>query len=356
MNGSPAPENRRDLSADLLRLLACLMVVGIHTSMEGWYSISPRSYTWAVLNFYDTLCRPAVPLFVMISGSLFLRKEKLDIRRLWTRNIPRLLAVYILWAVFYAVMNNGIHKSMEDPSLIWNEISGPNPQYHLWYLRMIINIYAIAPILRMLVRKLDGKYFRYFFTLFFFFGILRSTVYELPFLPQWIHEQINLFVEMDLVRYSAYFILGYYLSDPERDFRVSGKKVFAVYLLTLVLAAGLTQWISAADNWPTQALYGNFALPVAVEAVCLFILIRQKASKMSVSGKAEKILAAVSGSTLFVYLIHPFVIRRMQIYFHLYTTDYNVLFSVPLAVLLVFILSSACGIVLKKIPLLNRLI
>ena len=76
----------RDYSLDILRILACVMVVGIHTTMEGWYNISPRSYNWIVLNFYDTLVRPAVPLFFMISGALFLSKDSIDIKKLWTKN------------------------------------------------------------------------------------------------------------------------------------------------------------------------------------------------------------------------------------------------------------------------------
>ncbi len=350
------PVGKRDVSADVLRIAACLMVVGIHTAMEGWYDISPRSYTWAVLNFYDTLCRPAVPLFVMISGSLFLRRERIDIKRLWTRNIPRLFIIYVLWAFFYAAANNGFRKSLEDPALIWQTAAGPNPQYHLWYLRMILNVYAIAPILWVMVRRLDAKYFRYFFLLFFVFGILRSTIGDLPFLPGWIREQLNLFIDMDLVRYSAYFILGWYLSDPARTARISTKKIRAVYLITLLAATGLTQWISAADNWPTQALYGNFALPVVIEAVCLFLLVRRGTADLRLSPARERLLSSLSGCTLFIYLIHPFVIQRLHFRFGLYTTDYNVLFSVPLVVLLVFTLSAACGMLLKKIPLLRYLI
>ena len=346
----------RDLSLDIMRIIACVMVVGIHTAMEGWYNISPRSYTWTVLNFYDTLFRPAVPLFVMISGSLFLRKQQIDIKRLWTNNILHLLILYVFWVVFYAVMNNGIHKTLADPSLIWKEITGPTPQYHLWYLRMLMNLYAVAPLLWLLVRAMDRKLFRYYFVLFFVFGILRATLSDLPFLPKWILEQMNLFIDMDLVRYAGYFILGYYLSvyDPGRKF--SSGKCTAVYVITLLLAAGLNQWISAAGNWPTQALYGNFSLPVAIETACIFLLVRRKYADISCSPEKAHRIISISGSTLFVYLIHPFLIQRLQIHFHFYTTNYNVLFSVPLTVILVFAASSAVGMLMEKIPVVNRVL
>ena len=348
--------NKRDLSIDILRIIACVMVVGIHIAMEGWYDISPRTYDWTVLNFYDTLCRPAVPLFIMISGSLFLRKEFIDRRRLWLKNILHLFILYIFWVVFYAVMNNGIHKVMADPGIVWQEISGPTPQYHLWYLRTLINLYAIAPLLYVLVRSMDRQLIRYFMILFLCFGILPRTISDLPFVPKWISEQINLFIEMDLVRYTGYFMLGYFLSDPEIYRKILTKTLRITYLVTLILAAGLNQWIAAAGNWPTQALYGNFSLPVAVETVCLFLLVRQRFAERSLPERASLWICRIAESTLFVYLIHPFVIQRLHMYFHLYTVNYNLLFSAPLMVLLVFCISSCAGMILKKIPVVNRIL
>ena len=347
---------KRDYSLDFLRIIACIMVVGIHTAMEGWYNISPRTYTWTVLNFYDTLFRPGVPLFLMISGSLFLRKKNIDFKRLWTKNILHLAVIYIVWVIFYAVMNTGIKKSLVDPSQIWTIVFGSNPQYHLWYLRTLMNLYAIAPLLWILVRAMDKQLLKYYLILFFIFGSLRRTVYELPFLPSWLHEQINLFVEMDLVGYSAYFMLGYFLVDKEIADRFSIKSLVITYIFTVLAAAGLNQWIAVVDDWPTQALYGNFAIPVVIESICLFLIVTKLYSDIQLSAVQKKWLVRISTSTLFVYLIHPFVIQRLGIYFHLYTTNYNVLFSVPIMVILVFILSSAVGMVLERIPILNRIL
>ena len=342
-------KTERDWTLDFLRILACLMVVGIHISVWGWYDNSPRSYTWTVLNFYDTLCRPAVPLFIMISGSLFLGRKETDYRKLWLKNILNLFVMYYVWVVFYAVMNTGIKKSLENPALVWETVSGSNPQFHLWYLRIMIYLYALSPLLSILVRA-------YFFILFLAFELLRSTVYELPFTPGWLHDQINLFGEMHLMRYTGYFLLGYFLSQPEWTHRFSSKVLLAVYAGTMILAAVLNQWIASADNWPTQALYGNFSLPVAIEAVCLFLVVRQKHEKTVLSPTMAKWLVRVSSATLFVYLAHLFAIQRLQMYFGLYTTNYNVLFSVPLMTLLVFILCVIVGIVLERIPVLNRIL
>ena len=43
-------------------------------------------------------------------------------------------------------------------------------------------------------------------------------------------------------------------------------------------------------------------------------------------------------------------------YLHLYTVNYNLLFSVPMMVLLVCCIASCTGMILKKIPVINRLV
>ena len=347
---------KRDLSLDILRIVCCVLVVMVHVAMEGWYDISPRTYDWTVLNFYDTLGRPSLPLFIMISGSLFLQKGVIDRKRLWLKNILHIFILYVFWVVFYAVMNNGIHTVMTDPEIAWREITGPTPQYHLWYLRMALNLYAIAPLLWILVRNLDRSLIRYYLILFFVFGVMRSTICDLPFMPKWITEQINLFVDMDLVRFTGYFVLGYFLSDPDLCGKISAKKLRIIYFVTLILAAGLNQLIAVIDNWPTQALYGNFSLPVAIEAACLFLLFRQRFTDFSPSERTALWIRRLSGSSLFIYLIHPFVIQRLHFYLHLYTVNYNLLFSVPLMTLLVVSISSCTAMILKKIPIINYLV
>lgn len=352
-------ENRnkhRDISFDILRIISCLMVVLVHVAIEGWYDTSPRTYTWTVLNFYDTLGRPSIPIFFMISGALFLRRETIDIKRLWLKNIFHISVLYLFWAFFYAVTKGGVHKALADPASVLKTVFGNNPQYHLWYLRSLMNLYAIAPLLWLLVRAMDGKMIRYYLGLFFVFGLVCKTVYELPFLPSWLHDQINLFEGMEIIGYSGYFMLGYFLTDPSLEKRNICKIAGIVYPITLVLAAGLNQWMSWVDNWPTQALYGNFSLPVAIQGCCLFLLVRERTSKSDLSQKYSTWIFRVSVSTLFVYLIHPFVIQRLKIYFHLSVMNYNVLVSVPLMTVFVFVISSAVGMILKKIPVLRWIV
>lgn len=54
----------RIVSFDVLRIVASIMVVMLHVSASNWYSISPNRIEWVAMNFYDSMVRSAVPLFL----------------------------------------------------------------------------------------------------------------------------------------------------------------------------------------------------------------------------------------------------------------------------------------------------
>jgi surface polysaccharide O-acyltransferase-like enzyme len=128
---------------DYLRVAATISVVVLHVSAQNWYSFNGRSFEWNVFNFYDSIVRWGVPIFLMISGSLFLYRD-IEIKNLYRKYILRLFVAYCFWALFYAVyspiIDSIIGKGFALPikSIIKNTISG---NYHMWFIPMIIGTY-----------------------------------------------------------------------------------------------------------------------------------------------------------------------------------------------------------------------
>ena len=67
-------ENRIEY-LDLLRIIAIFGVVVLHVAAQNWVKEFTNVFNWNVYNVYDSLVRWTVPVFVMISGTLFLSKE-----------------------------------------------------------------------------------------------------------------------------------------------------------------------------------------------------------------------------------------------------------------------------------------
>ena len=94
------------LYIDILRIVACFSVIMLHTSAQPWYNLPVDSMGFKIANSYDALFRFGVPVFVMISGALFLVPgKKMDVRRLYRHNIFRLVILYIFWSCLYGLMD-----------------------------------------------------------------------------------------------------------------------------------------------------------------------------------------------------------------------------------------------------------
>lgn len=75
-------ERKRIDYLNYLKVLATLGVIIIHLIGEFWVNTNTRSFGWNVANFFESLTRGSVPIFVMISGALFLSRD-LSIEKLY---------------------------------------------------------------------------------------------------------------------------------------------------------------------------------------------------------------------------------------------------------------------------------
>ena len=130
---------------DFLRFVAILAVITIHVSAQNWNHVDVSSGTWMVFCFFNSLSRWAVPIFLMISGTLFL-KRNYDFKRIYYKNILKIIVAFIFWSLVYSIFNylSGYDKNYILESLFVGH-------YHLWYMFLIIGLYILVPLLKKLL-------------------------------------------------------------------------------------------------------------------------------------------------------------------------------------------------------------
>ena len=69
--------NGRILYFDFLRIFATFAVMVLHVAGQNWNGTSVPSFEWQTFNLFHSITRFGVPIFVMISGALFLNKREL---------------------------------------------------------------------------------------------------------------------------------------------------------------------------------------------------------------------------------------------------------------------------------------
>ncbi|MBR2661951.1 MAG: acyltransferase family protein [Clostridia bacterium] len=161
-----ANERSRIIYFDVLRIMAIFFVVVLHVSAENWYDTDINSFEWRMMNLFDGISRWGVPIFVMISGALFLDRN-ITMKQLYGKYILRLALSFVVWSFGYAVVWYAMGKDRSIASFVSSFIKG---HYHLWFIYMIIGLYIITPMLNRIVS--DEKLLRYFLILSFVFAIV----------------------------------------------------------------------------------------------------------------------------------------------------------------------------------------
>ncbi len=347
-------EQKRTTYLDMLRLIACMMVVGVHVSALCLENLDVTSINFKVMNGFDCFSILGVPLFVMISGSLLLSEQRTDsIRHLYFHKAGKLLFLYFFWFLFYNVynfINNGQVWSLENvkQEIVLESLLGRGI-YHLWFLPMMISLYLLTPFIKNFMA--DRTKCLWFLGLYFILAILLPTALKFEFPYKTIVASLyERFPNVLFTGYIGYYILGHVLHEflPKLSAKVlAGVGVCGVIFFAIeVYACNL---YSEKTGELSIILNDTMAVNAFVACTCIFVL--GKHIKLSES----RFLSKSAGLTLGIYLLHPFVLDL----FHkagLDTLFAPAAIAVPVVVLLVTVSTAVLVYVISKIPVIRRLI
>ena len=351
---------KRIIYYDFLRILATISVVSLHTAAQNWSSVNVESFEWNVFNVVDSATRWGVPIFVMISGALFLNSSNpLNVKKLYQKNIIRIMTAFLFWSAVYAADNFFMGTDLK--STISSFIKG---KYHLWFLYMITGLYIITPILRgITVSKKITEYtlmvgFIFIFLIPWLFNLLNCL--QLPYTSTGIKALNAAFTNTHLCsnsEYIVYFILGHYISHYEiSDYARKPICIIFTFIAGYLTTIGLTIWYSVKLGKPNVLFYSNSSVNVLLMSVSIFLFAKYILSKIELSQKGLKILEKLSKYTFGAYLVHVLVLEKINEWFHFNTLSCHPIISVLILIVCTTILSFIISAVLNHFPKLNKYI
>ena len=296
---------------------------------QNWGACVKSEYS-AAFGIYNALAWPAVPVFVMISGSLFLSRN-IPVKKLYFKYIFRVAAAFVFWSGVYAV-----RSYLKEGSLFsaWELFVIGN--YHLWFLPMIIGLYMIVPFMKRIAdSEVLTKYFLVLSLIFAFVlpqasGAIMHFSERLGMLAE---RFINNFFMFFVMGYSGYFLLGCVL-DRSNISPVLERCIYAAGFIGLCISSVLPS--------------GRISVNMLCESAAVFVFFRKHFSR---SVKAVRLLARYSFGA---YLVHVAVLNAAVRY--LPFLKVNPVWGIPFTAAVVFIISMAISAVLNALPILNKYI
>lgn len=355
-NGLSGP---RKQFLDVLRVLATCAVVLMHV-LTGATDVTDASivpeYRSLLLSVMD-LVTWCVPIFLLISGYLFLNPERTLTYPVMIKKYCRRIALAILlFGVPYAaselVVAERTFRIRMIPEALKMTLMG-HTWSHMWYLYLILFLYLITPLLKKVLRVLPVWGVAAVMTVIF----LGSSV--APFLNK-VLDVNSIPVLPDGGVYFLYYLCGYFFAVREvcvdKGRNVWLTAAVAVLALGMILSRTLAGFsIQMAYNYPFTVLL----------AVLLF------AAGWNGSIKKHRIPWQEAGALSFaVYLVHPVYVNLL--YKFVKITPFTVLeqcgvqsvvagqavliLLLAAFCLVVLALATATAWVLRKIPVLRKFV
>lgn len=339
----------RNFTLDLLRVMACYLVIHQHAS-EFFYigengSVVTGDNTFRI-GIMTSIARISVPLFVMISGYLLL-PMKTTTHNFLKKRFTRILYPFITWCALYAIYYvftkdetwlQALTHIINIPVNFGVEVG------HLWYIYMLIGLYLLVPILSPWLNSCSKREIQGYLLLW---GATTLIPYIHIVFPQILGEcfwnptpafyYFNGFV--------GYMILGYYIKQygslglvTSLAIAVSGYAVTAYIFCSRINTASIIPELELSWGFCTA----NIAL-FAWGTFSLFTHIRWKGNNI-----AGKIISDISQKSYGMYLAH---IMLLNLYYGIFSPYFeNTLISVPLISICTFISVYLTIKVLSYIP------
>lgn len=311
---------KRNSNLDLLRIIACVFVILVHTSSNLVYMTISDS-GWKLIHIYNSFAHSGNVLFLMISGSLLLSEDyRFNPKKFYSRNFVRLLTSYFCWLIIfniigvirYVFINHGGFSAAVALDAVKNVIRGL-ASYQFWFIPMLLGLYLLLPMLRAICHA-ERYLAPYFTVLFFITYILFNTILFFDFPHKYLFESLMTRIPFTLINdYAGYFVTGYLLTRLLKENKIPRPKITSVFLIVggvLISLCGdlLLAAQQGAEN--STAMNQLFSLCPCIIGAGFFILINSV--RLPESSGLSSTLAALSGLTFGIYMIHPLLLSPVR--------------------------------------------
>ena len=232
--------SNRKVYPDVLRIIAILFVMYMHTDENGYYLYAFNCPFVLKLIYIATTAfvSVAVPIFFMISGAFLIGKEE-TVKELYRKRVLRIVIVLVVFTLIqYAYHIWAYDFPLDIVYFLENTIGGSIPPSY-WYLYAYLAYLISLPLIRKLALSMSNRDYRYLFIVYL---IVEGLFPTLAFLLG-VDEINGFFLIPFLNRVIIFPLLGYYMEHrvPEEKYNKKGVLIkVGLIIVTLIFIVAMT--------------------------------------------------------------------------------------------------------------------
>ena len=332
-----------------IQTIACFAVVFLHTNGCFWNFSSTGRY-WKTANVIETFFYFAVPFFFMISGiTLMDFNDRYSLKEYLLKRFNKTFIPFFVWSFIglaYALITHRF--SIEDISFKFIIDGFLNTKFTgvYWFFIPLFSVYLCIPLFAMTHKEKRKEMFSYLIIIGLVFNIV------IPFVIKFVEGNYLYDLRPGVVTgYLIWPIVGYSLHN------YPPKKFLKVVLIVLSIAGFCvhlfgTYFYSIRDGGVNTFFKGYNSLPCVLYSIGMFLILKD----IGVLIAKTKVIGAfkyISGYTFPVYLMHWYMHDAA---IRLFDIDNRSIYYRLLAPFVIVTVSVAITWVIRKIPLLKRIL
>ena len=326
----------RNIDIDFIKVIACIGVVLLHTTMPGF----KETRIWNYSSYLYYLGTYSIPLFFMVNGYLLLGKSEIKYSYILEKIKWILITVcswnLIIWLLKRDFTANPVKKIAA--SLIQKGYF-----FQFWFFGSLILIYLCLPILKKILHS--KRSYLYILSLLVVIGLIFELVNFLLQMP----VQTYVIQTFRLWTWFFYYILGGLVAQFEID---NLKYIFkgwmkVVSMLLLLISPMILFFMAKTIYHNLFAEYFYDILLVKVISLGLFLTLLT----LTIDSNKYKIIYFLSVQTMGVFIIHTYVMQIWQKFI-----GFNIVGAYLFFPIFTLIISFIIIMILMRIPYINRIV
>lgn len=326
----------RNINLDLLKVLACVGVVLLHTTMGGFKDTG----SWNLLTYLYYLGTYSIPLFFIVNGYLLLGKREITSHYI-LQKVKWILITVSSWNIIVWLFKRDF--TVNPIKKIVGSLIQKGYFFQFWFFGALILIYLCLPILSKFLNS--KRRYLYILALLIVIGFiveLANIFFQRPL-------QTHVMQTFRLWTWFFYYILGGYIAQFNVDnLKYRFKNWMKIVSMLLVLISPIILFFLAKTTYHNFfAEYFYDILFVKVVSLGLFLTI----FSLSLNQDRNKWIVFLANQTMGVFIIHTYIMKVWEKLFGFNFVGAYLLFAL-------FTLSVSFIIVgmLMKIPYFNRIV
>lgn len=326
----------RNINLDLLKVLACVGVVLLHTTMGGFKDTG----SWNLLTYLYYLGTYSIPLFFMVNGYLLLGKREITSHYI-LQKVKWILITVSSWNIIVWLFKRDF--TVNPIKKIVGSLIQKGYFFQFWFFGALILIYLCLPILSKFLNS--KRRYLYILALLIVIGFiveLANIFFQMPL-------QTHVMQTFRLWTWFFYYILGGYIAQFNVDnLKYRFKNWMKIVSMLLVLISPIILFFLAKNTYHNLfAEYFYDILFVKFTSLGIFLMVLT----LSLNENGSKWIVSLSNQTMGVFVIHTYVMKIWEKLIAFSFTGAYLWFAI-------FTLSISFIVIgiLMRIPYLNRIV